>query len=72
MAKRHKKDTATYRELGTHKERVQSFNATAKNLTEEVRVQVEMDAGSKRKASDIVDKRIKTLEKAIKKIKQSK
>jgi hypothetical protein len=64
-ARRHKQDQATYRELSSYKERVQSFNIHVRHLVEYVRVQVELDANGTRTRRDIADARIKTLEKAI-------
>lgn len=63
--KRHKRDTQSYRSLKTYKERVQSFSKTVSNLREFVRVQIELDAGSKLTPEEIVSKRIQTLEKEI-------
>ncbi len=42
-AKRHQRDKKSYREL-TYKVRVQSFNATCRNLSDYVRVQLDEDA----------------------------
>jgi len=63
--RRHKNDTATYRELADYKERVQSFNMTVNRLCEYARVQVEMDTSARRSAADIVTARVETLRKAI-------
>ncbi len=63
--RRHKNDTATYRELANYKERVQSFNMSVNLLCEYVRVQLEMDAFARRTPADIVTARIETLRKAI-------
>ena len=63
--RRHKNDTATYRELANYKERVQSFNMSVNLLCEYVRVQLEMDASARRAPADIVAARTETLQKAI-------
>jgi hypothetical protein len=67
-ARRHKNDTATYRELANYKERVQSFNMTANLLCEYVRVQLELDASSRRPPSRIVAARVQTLRRAMARI----
>lgn len=63
--RRHKNDTATYRELANHKERVQSFNMTVNLLCEYARVQLEMDVTARRPAAAIIAARVETLRKAI-------
>lgn len=65
--RRHKYDTATYREL-THRERVQSFNATMMNLVDYVRVQLELDVTSERTRDAIIGKRVDELREVIRKI----
>ncbi|MFZ2147935.1 MAG: hypothetical protein WAV28_12005 [Sedimentisphaerales bacterium] len=66
--RRHKKDTATYRELPKYGDRVKSFDMTVNKLVEYTRVQAEIDTKPRRKAADIKAARIKTLRKAIKRI----
>ena len=66
--RRHKNDTATYRELVNYKERVQSFNMSVKLLSEYVRVQVELDTSPRRPPARIVAARVETLRKAINRI----
>jgi cell fate (sporulation/competence/biofilm development) regulator YlbF (YheA/YmcA/DUF963 family) len=66
--RRHKNDTATYRELANHKERVQSFNMSVNLLCEYVRVQLELDTSARRSPSMIVAARVETLRKAIDRI----
>lgn len=65
MAGRHKGDTVGYRDLSNYKERVQSFNMAANKLREYVRVQLELDTTSSRSASEIIESRVETLQKAI-------
>lgn len=62
--KRHRQDTATYRELRNYKERVQSFNGTVRNLSEYVRVQLDVD-GPEKGRDWIINARIATLTKLI-------
>ena len=68
--RRHKNNTATYRELTNYKERVQSFNMSVKLLCEYVRVQLEMDASARRTPADIIAARVETLQRAIDRINQ--
>ncbi len=65
--RRHKNDTATYREL-THRERVRSFNGTLRNIVEYVRVQLERDVTSERTRNAIIERRICTVRRAISQI----
>ena len=62
--KRHRQDTATYRELRNYKERVQSFNGTVRNLYEYVRVQLDVDRAA-RSRDRIINARVATLTKLI-------
>ena len=66
--RRHKNDTATYRELVNYKERVQSFNMSVNLLCEYVRVQLELDVSNRRSPENIITARIETLRKAIDRI----
>jgi cell fate (sporulation/competence/biofilm development) regulator YlbF (YheA/YmcA/DUF963 family) len=68
--RRHRNDTATYRELANHKERVQSFNMSVNLLYEYVRVQLELDETARRSPSRIVAARVETLRKVINRINQ--
>ncbi len=65
--RRHKNDTATYREL-SYKERVQSFTATLMNIVDYVRVQLDDDATSVRTRDVIIGKRVDELREVIRKI----
>ncbi len=65
---RHQNDQRTYRELATHKERVQSFNAASMKLVEYARVQVEMDETPARPRAEIIARRIATLQRVIDRI----
>ncbi len=67
-SKRHKRDTATYRGLKNYSERVKSFNATARNLGEYTRVQLESDISNRRSRKAIANARVKTLHKVIDRI----
>lgn len=62
--KRHRQDTATYRGLKNYKERVQSFNGTVRNLSEYVRVQLDVD-GPEKGRYRIINARAATLTKII-------
>lgn len=62
--RRHKDDTATYRELANYKERVQSFTMTVNRLCEYVRVQLELDASPRRPRRAIISARVRTLQRA--------
>lgn len=64
-ARRHKGDTATYRELSGYDQRVKSFNGTVRQLCGYVRVQLELDVSNTRSARDIIGARVETLRKAI-------
>lgn len=66
--RRHKHDTATYRELLSYHERVKSFTATMMNLVDYVRVQLELDVTSKWTRDVIIGKRVDELREAIRKI----
>ena len=68
--RRHKGDTATYRELLNYKERVQSFNMAVNLLDEYVRVQIELDATPERTVRDIVEGRIDTIQRVIDRIRR--
>ena len=68
--RRHRNDTATYRELNNYKERTQSFNASTNLLCEYVRVQLELDTSTRRSPMEIIAARIKTIRKAIDRINQ--
>ena len=65
--RRHKHDTATYREL-THRERVRSFTATLMNIVDYVRVQLEDDVTTERTRDVIIGKRVDELREMIRKI----
>jgi hypothetical protein len=66
--RRHKSDTATYRELPSYGDRVKSFNMNVNKLYEYVRVQLELDTSARRSPKTIVAARIETLRKAIDRI----
>jgi hypothetical protein len=63
--RRHKHDTATYRERANYKERGQSFTMTVDRLWEYARVQLELDASPRRSPRAIIDARVRTLQRAI-------
>jgi hypothetical protein len=66
--RRHKNDSAYYRELPNYGDRVKSFNMAANKLVEYFRVQAEIDTTPKRTVDDIARARIMTLRKAIDRI----
>ncbi len=68
--RRHQDDQRYYRELRTYKERVQSFNAASMKLVEYARVQIELDASPNRPPDEIVQRRIRTIEGVIRRIRQ--
>jgi len=70
MARRHRNDTATYRELPNYRDRVKSFNMTVNKLVEYTRVQAEIDTTPRRSVDDIKEARIMTLRRAITRIGQ--
>jgi hypothetical protein len=68
MTRRHRNDTATYRELQNYGDRVKSFNMAVNKLVEYARVQAEVDTTPHRTIDDIKDARITTLRRAINRI----
>ena len=70
MARRHRNDTATYRELTNYGDRVKSFNMAVNKLVEYARVQAEIDTTPRRTVDDIKEARITTLRRAITRIGQ--
>ena len=65
MARRHRNDTATYRELPNYGDRVKSFNMAVNKLVEYARVQAEIDTTPPRTIDDIKEAIITTLRRAI-------
>ena len=70
MARRHRNDTATYRELPNYGDRVKSFNMAVNKLVEYARVQAEIDTTPRRTVDDMKEARIMTLRRAINRISQ--
>jgi len=64
-ARRHRDDTATYRELSRYSDRVKAFNATVLKCREYFRVMAELDVRPGLDAPTIARARICTLEREI-------
>ncbi len=68
MDRRHRNDTATYRELESYGDRVKSFNMAVNKLVEYARVQLELDTSARRPPAIIIAARVETLRKVIDRI----
>jgi hypothetical protein len=64
-ARRHRDDTATYRELPSYSDRVKAFNATVLKCREYYRVMVELDVRPGLDVAAIARARVRTLEREI-------